>query len=347
MVQLVEARRQIVAHPRLNQDHRFADMKRSETAAGQNKENSPSKMQIKVNGSPAKVLIKGTAVDASPMLCCKGAILGQCPAFVSRLAVTRGWRQAFQRKKKTRKPNLTLTWNLIYDIYVFFLCRQCPDTFFAATVSKECYYADMQLAGGTTMNAPRSHAEQAAERRISAMSFSDAISRSHPLHQQASEEGSIYGIKSPYAPALYMPQNIRTLLDEHLEGCSEDLRGEEEDHVPQGPPSRGALPDRLEPGGGLVRATRPNLRTLGPWATEVFDPPRSLPLVSMEWITQLFWNLDFLVSLRTGFYKHGALVLDNWKSAMHYMKTWMAFDICLKLGFLLVLGNPQVLCAEF
>eukprot|EP00434_Breviolum_minutum_P041311 symbB.v1.2.036750.t1/scaffold5259.1/size29278/1 len=62
---------------------------------------------------------------------------------------------------------------------------------------------------------------------------------------------------------------------------------------------------------------------------EVFNPPRSLPLTIMEWSTQIFWNFDFLVSLRTGYYFKGALVMDAGKSARHYMRTWMSFDILL------------------
>ncbi|CAK9002200.1 unnamed protein product [Durusdinium trenchii] len=62
---------------------------------------------------------------------------------------------------------------------------------------------------------------------------------------------------------------------------------------------------------------------------EAFELPPSVPLRVMEWATQLFWNFDFLVSCRTGYYKHGALVLDPWESFKQYARTWMPFDVLL------------------
>ena len=62
---------------------------------------------------------------------------------------------------------------------------------------------------------------------------------------------------------------------------------------------------------------------------EVFELPKSVPLTALEWMTQIFWNFDFLVSLRTGYYQNGALVLDPWKAFQQYARTWMPFDCFL------------------
>lgn len=57
-----------------------------------------------------------------------------------------------------------------------------------------------------------------------------------------------------------------------------------------------------------------------------FDPPETLVLVIMSWVTQLFWNLDILVSFITGYYHKGILVLDLRRIAKHYATTWFPFD---------------------
>ncbi|CAE7689158.1 HCN1 [Symbiodinium sp. CCMP2456] len=57
-----------------------------------------------------------------------------------------------------------------------------------------------------------------------------------------------------------------------------------------------------------------------------FDPPETLVLVIMSWVTQLFWNLDILVSFITGYYHKGILVLDLRRIVKHYATTWFPFD---------------------
>eukprot|EP00439_Symbiodinium_sp_Y106_P007204 s1486_g1.t1 len=57
-----------------------------------------------------------------------------------------------------------------------------------------------------------------------------------------------------------------------------------------------------------------------------FDPPETLVLVIMSWVTQLFWNLDILVSFITGYYHKGIVVLDLRRIAKHYATTWFPFD---------------------
>ncbi|CAE7249718.1 CngA [Symbiodinium pilosum] len=61
----------------------------------------------------------------------------------------------------------------------------------------------------------------------------------------------------------------------------------------------------------------------------VFDLPNTLFFRMMEWITQIFWNFDFLVSIVTGYYDAGVLVLDLKRAALHYARTWMLFDVLL------------------
>ena len=61
----------------------------------------------------------------------------------------------------------------------------------------------------------------------------------------------------------------------------------------------------------------------------VFDLPSTPFFKIMEWITQIFWNMDMLVSLFTGYYDEGVLILEFKKTVLHYAKTWMCFDLCL------------------
>ncbi|CAE7237379.1 CngA [Symbiodinium microadriaticum] len=61
----------------------------------------------------------------------------------------------------------------------------------------------------------------------------------------------------------------------------------------------------------------------------VFNLPSTPFFKIMEWITQIFWNFDMLVSLFTGYYDEGVLVLELRKAFLHYAKTWMCFDLCL------------------
>ena len=61
----------------------------------------------------------------------------------------------------------------------------------------------------------------------------------------------------------------------------------------------------------------------------VFNLPDTTFFKVMEWVTQIFWNVDLIVSLFTGYYDEGMLVLELKKTVMNYAKTWMIFDVCL------------------
>ena len=61
----------------------------------------------------------------------------------------------------------------------------------------------------------------------------------------------------------------------------------------------------------------------------VFELPESGFLLFLEWTTMLFWNLDCVVSLRTGFYDQGSLVMSPWRIFLHYARSWLLFDASL------------------
>ncbi|CAK9074506.1 Cyclic nucleotide-gated cation channel subunit A (Cyclic nucleotide-gated ion channel subunit A) (CNG channel) [Durusdinium trenchii] len=60
-----------------------------------------------------------------------------------------------------------------------------------------------------------------------------------------------------------------------------------------------------------------------------FTLPRSVLWDVLDWLIQIYWNLDFAVSFLTGFYDEGTLVFSLLRIAMHYAKTWMLFDLSL------------------
>lgn len=47
----------------------------------------------------------------------------------------------------------------------------------------------------------------------------------------------------------------------------------------------------------------------------------------LQWIVLLSWNIDLLVSLVTGFYDDGTLVMIPLQIWKNYAKTWMLFDV--------------------
>lgn len=49
----------------------------------------------------------------------------------------------------------------------------------------------------------------------------------------------------------------------------------------------------------------------------------------LQWIVLLSWNIDLLVSLVTGFYDDGTLVMIPLQIWKNYAKTWMLFDVSL------------------
>ena len=44
-------------------------------------------------------------------------------------------------------------------------------------------------------------------------------------------------------------------------------------------------------------------------------------------VAELFWVSDFILTFFTGFYDQGILVLDRFRIAREYARTWMIFDL--------------------
>lgn len=61
----------------------------------------------------------------------------------------------------------------------------------------------------------------------------------------------------------------------------------------------------------------------------VFDIPDSSVLIALEWFTQLFWNIDIAMTVRTGYYYKGLLIMDPRKVLRNYVKTWLILDVTL------------------
>ena len=78
----------------------------------------------------------------------------------------------------------------------------------------------------------------------------------------------------------------------------------------------------------------------------VFDIPDSSLLVALEWFTQLFWNIDIAMTVRTGYYYKGLLIMDPKKVIRNYVRTWLVLDVTLvslDWGFVLLeLSGVQV-----
>ncbi|OLQ08616.1 Potassium/sodium hyperpolarization-activated cyclic nucleotide-gated channel 2 [Symbiodinium microadriaticum] len=60
-----------------------------------------------------------------------------------------------------------------------------------------------------------------------------------------------------------------------------------------------------------------------------FNMPNSDFIDVMDTLFQLFWNADFVLAFLTGYYEKGTLILKPWRTACHYVKTWMLFDLGL------------------
>eukprot|EP00439_Symbiodinium_sp_Y106_P079457 s744_g18.t1 len=61
-----------------------------------------------------------------------------------------------------------------------------------------------------------------------------------------------------------------------------------------------------------------------------FDLPQTVALTVFGWTIMLFWNVDLVISFRTGFYDEGALVMTPLRVAWHYCRTtWLLFDLAL------------------
>mmetsp|Transcript_20576 Transcript_20576/g.47972 ORF Transcript_20576/g.47972 Transcript_20576/m.47972 type:complete len:712 (+) Transcript_20576:81-2216(+) len=61
----------------------------------------------------------------------------------------------------------------------------------------------------------------------------------------------------------------------------------------------------------------------------VFDIPDSVALITLEWFTQLFWNFDIFLTVRTGYYYKGLLIMDPKKVFRNYARTWFILDFTL------------------
>ena len=53
-----------------------------------------------------------------------------------------------------------------------------------------------------------------------------------------------------------------------------------------------------------------------------FDLPQTVALTVFGWAIMLFWNVDLVISFRTGFYDEGALVMTPLRVAWHYCRTF-------------------------
>lgn len=59
----------------------------------------------------------------------------------------------------------------------------------------------------------------------------------------------------------------------------------------------------------------------------VFELQDSAVLLAFEWCTQLFWNFDIILSMHTGYYYKGLLIMSGKKVFRNYMRTWMPLDV--------------------
>lgn len=60
-----------------------------------------------------------------------------------------------------------------------------------------------------------------------------------------------------------------------------------------------------------------------------FDLVETTLLSVLQWLVLLSWDCDLVVSLLTGFYDNGTLVMVPTQIWIHYAKTWMIFDLSL------------------
>ncbi|CAJ1350204.1 unnamed protein product [Effrenium voratum] len=60
-----------------------------------------------------------------------------------------------------------------------------------------------------------------------------------------------------------------------------------------------------------------------------FSFPQNVFWDLTSWSVQVFWNLDFFVSLFSAFYDEGALVMSLPRIAAQYARTWMLFDVTM------------------
>lgn len=58
-----------------------------------------------------------------------------------------------------------------------------------------------------------------------------------------------------------------------------------------------------------------------------FEPEETTFTALMEWLTQIFWTFDVVMSLLTGYVHKGQLVMSPWAILINYLKTWFVLDL--------------------
>lgn len=58
-----------------------------------------------------------------------------------------------------------------------------------------------------------------------------------------------------------------------------------------------------------------------------FGPERTTFIKVMDWTTLIFWTVDVLMSLITGFVEKGVDVMSPWRILVNYLKTWFLIDL--------------------
>ena len=62
---------------------------------------------------------------------------------------------------------------------------------------------------------------------------------------------------------------------------------------------------------------------------EGWGSPGSMFLLLTIWVSVFFWFTDLFLNLLTGFYRNGKLVSERKEIVVHYVKTWLTFDLAL------------------
>jgi len=52
-------------------------------------------------------------------------------------------------------------------------------------------------------------------------------------------------------------------------------------------------------------------------------------VISMDWITLIFWTINMPASLCVGYVAHGQMVMDMRRILLHYLKTWFILDVLI------------------
>lgn len=60
-----------------------------------------------------------------------------------------------------------------------------------------------------------------------------------------------------------------------------------------------------------------------------FQPEKNTFTTMMGWFTLIFWTLDMVTSLFTGYYHEGKLIMNHQKIIMNYLKGWLWIDLAV------------------